>query len=153
VLRAVADRVDTGGKGVNVSRAVAAAGHRTAAVLPLGGPEGAPLARLLVKQGIEAASVGIDGRTRINISIAEPGGTLTKVNAPGQQLTAAESEALLDTVRDRFADASWIACCGGLPRGLAPELYAELAAREGTAGAGRPRPAPWLKTPPPPHPW
>ncbi|NUP44394.1 MAG: 1-phosphofructokinase, partial [Streptomyces sp.] len=34
VLRAAADRVDPGGKGVNVSRAVAAAGHRTVAVLP-----------------------------------------------------------------------------------------------------------------------
>ena len=40
VLRASADRVDPGGKGVNVSRAVAAAGHRTVAVLPLGGPRG-----------------------------------------------------------------------------------------------------------------
>lgn len=34
VLRATADRIDPGGKGVNVSRAVAAAGHRTLAVLP-----------------------------------------------------------------------------------------------------------------------
>ncbi|NEB67921.1 1-phosphofructokinase, partial [Streptomyces fulvissimus] len=46
VLRATADRVDPGGKGVNVSRAVAAAGHRTVAVAPMGGPEGALLARL-----------------------------------------------------------------------------------------------------------
>lgn len=34
VVRAVGERVDPGGKGVNVSRAVTAAGRRTVAVLP-----------------------------------------------------------------------------------------------------------------------
>jgi 1-phosphofructokinase len=135
VLRAVTDRVDPGGKGVNVSRAVAAAGHRTLAVLPLGGAEGALLARLLVDNGIEAAGVTIHGRTRINVSIAEPDGTLTKVNAAGPQLTHAESEALLDTVRSRSTHADWVACCGSLPRGLAPEWYADLVGRAHQAGA------------------
>jgi 1-phosphofructokinase len=36
VLRAGADRVEPGGKGVNVARAVAAAGHRTAVPAPRG---------------------------------------------------------------------------------------------------------------------
>lgn len=118
VLRATSDRVDPGGKGVNVSRAVAAAGHRTAAVAPLGGPEGALLARLLGEHGIEAVGVPIAGSTRINITLVEPDGTLTKVNAAGPEITAAEAERLLDTVRTRSADADWIACCGSLPRGL-----------------------------------
>jgi 1-phosphofructokinase len=135
VLRATFDRVDPGGKGVNVSRAVAAAGRRTIAVLPLGGPEGALLSRLLTEQGIEAAGVEIEGRTRINISVAEPDGTLTKINAAGPHLTPAESEALLDTVRTRSEGADWIACCGSLPRGLAPAWYAELVARAHRAGA------------------
>lgn len=38
VLRATVERMDPGGKGVNVSRAVAAAGHRTVAVLPSAAP-------------------------------------------------------------------------------------------------------------------
>ncbi|MGO4756468.1 1-phosphofructokinase family hexose kinase, partial [Streptomyces sp. 2MCAF27] len=135
VLRAASDRVDPGGKGVNVSRAVAAAGHRTVAVLPLGGPEGALLARLLGGLGIEAAGVPVQGSNRVNISVAEPDGTLTKINAAGPELTAAEAEALLEAVRTQSADADWIACCGSLPRGLAPEWYAELVARAHRAGA------------------
>ncbi|MER7787686.1 1-phosphofructokinase [Streptomyces sp. NPDC097640] len=135
VLRAAADRVDPGGKGVNVSRAVAAAGHRTVAVLPLGGPEGALLARLLGGLGIEAAGVPVQGSTRVNISVAEPDGTLTKINAAGPELTTAEAEALLEAVRAQSADADWIACCGSLPPGLAPEWYAELVARAHRAGA------------------
>ncbi|MFD5783412.1 1-phosphofructokinase [Streptomyces sp. NPDC126933] len=147
VLRATAERMDPGGKGVNVSRALAAAGRRTVAVLPLGGAPGALVAELLAGQGIEVAPVPVAGATRSNIALAEPDGTLTKINAPGPELTAAESESLLSTVRTQIhaqvhaqvrthADSvAWIACCGSLPRGLAPEWYAELVARAHHAGA------------------
>ncbi|CAM5610275.1 MULTISPECIES: 1-phosphofructokinase [Streptomyces] len=134
VLRATRDRVDPGGKGVNVSRAVAAAGHRTVAVVPLGGAEGALLARLLGEHGIEAAGVPVAGSTRVNITLVEPDGTLTKVNAAGPELSGAEAEALLEAVRSRAAGADWIACCGSLPRGLGPEWYAQLVARAHRAG-------------------
>ncbi|MEU6058823.1 1-phosphofructokinase [Streptomyces sp. NPDC047097] len=134
VLRAARDRVDPGGKGVNVSRAVTAAGGRTVAVLPLGGPEGALLGSLLGAQGIEAAGVPVAGSTRVNITLVEDDGTLTKVNAPGPELTPAEAESLLEAVRARSAGADWIACCGSLPRGLPPEWYAELVARAHRAG-------------------
>ncbi|WP_405551021.1 1-phosphofructokinase [Streptomyces microflavus] len=134
VLRATADRVDPGGKGVNVSRAVAAAGHRTVAVAPMGGPEGALLARLLGEHGIEAAGVPVTGSTRINITLVEPDSTLTKINAAGPELSAAEAEDVLEAVQTRAAAADWIACCGSLPRGLPPQWYAELVARSHRAG-------------------
>ncbi|MFM9368410.1 1-phosphofructokinase [Streptomyces sp. Da 82-17] len=135
VIRATGDRMDPGGKGVNVSRAVAAAGQRTLAVLPLGGTPGDFVAELLGEQGIEVAPVAVAGQTRSNISLAEPDGTLTKINAAGPELSADESEALLATVRERSAGATWIACCGSLPRGLEPSWYAELVARAHAAGA------------------
>ncbi|WP_424213260.1 1-phosphofructokinase [Streptomyces sp. BI20] len=134
VLRAATDRVDPGGKGVNVSRAVAAAGARTTAVLPLGGAPGALLAELLHAQGVDVTAVTIAGQTRSNIALAEPDGTLTKINAPGPELSPAESGLLLDTVRTHATDAEWIACCGSLPRGLAPEWYADLVRTAHTAG-------------------
>lgn len=134
VLRATAERMDPGGKGVNVSRAVAAAGHRTVAVLPLGGAPGALVADLLAGQGIEVARVPVAGATRSNIALAEPDGTLTKINAPGPELTAAESESLLSTIRSHAGSAAWIACCGSLPRGLGADWYAELVARVHRAG-------------------
>ncbi|MFJ4828012.1 1-phosphofructokinase [Streptomyces bacillaris] len=135
VLRATADRVDPGGKGINVSRAVAAAGHRTVAVAPMGGPEGDLLARLLGEHGIEAAGVPVTGSTRINVTLVEPDATLTKINAAGPELSAAEAEDVLEAVRTRSAAADWIACCGSLPRGLPPRWYAELVARSHRAGA------------------
>ncbi|MFF3484004.1 1-phosphofructokinase [Streptomyces sp. NPDC002701] len=134
VIRATGERMDPGGKGVNVSRAVAAAGRRTVAVLPLGGAPGALVATLLDAQGIEVAPVPVAGATRSNIALAEADGVLTKINAPGPELTAAEQESLLETVREQSRDADWIACCGSLPRGLAPSWYAELVARAHRAG-------------------
>ncbi len=135
VLRADGDRVEPGGKGVNVSRAVADAGGRTAAVIPLGGPEGALLARLLDERGIEVAAVPLTGSTRVNVTLVEPDGTLTKVNAAGPELSAAEAAALLAAVRSRSAGAEWVACCGSLPRGPGPGWYAELVAAVHRAGA------------------
>jgi 1-phosphofructokinase len=135
VIRATGERMDPGGKGVNVSRAVSAAGQRTVAVLPLGGAPGALVADLLDAQGIEVAPVPVAGATRSNIALAESDGVLTKINAPGPELSAAEQESLLETVRAQSRDADWIACCGSLPRGLAPEWYAELVARAHAVGA------------------
>ncbi|CAL9501748.1 Tagatose-6-phosphate kinase [Streptomyces sp. enrichment culture] len=134
VVRAGGERMDPGGKGVNVSRAVAAAGRRTVAVLPLGGAPGALVADLLDAQGIEVAPVPVAGATRSNIALAEADGVLTKINAPGPELSEAERELLLETVRRHADDADWIACCGSLPRGLAPSWYADLVARAHAAG-------------------
>ncbi|MYW16012.1 1-phosphofructokinase [Streptomyces sp. SID2955] len=135
VVRATGERMDPGGKGVNVSRAVAAAGRRTVAVLPLGGAPGALVAALLDAQGIEVAPVPVAGATRSNIALAESDGLLTKINAPGPELSAQEQELLLDTVRAQSREADWIACCGSLPRGLAPSWYADVVTRAHAAGA------------------
>ncbi|MEV0532746.1 1-phosphofructokinase [Kitasatospora sp. NPDC050463] len=135
VNRASHDRLDPGGKGVNVSRALSAAGHRTTAVLPLGGLSGQLLGDLLRRQDIDVAPVPIAGDTRINVSIVEAGGRLTKINAQGPELSAAESAAMLDMVRRGPTDNGWLACCGSLPRGLAPEWYAELVAQVHSGGA------------------
>lgn len=135
VIRATGERMDPGGKGVNVSRAVTAAGQRTVAVLPLGGAPGALVADLLDAQGIEVAPVPVAGATRSNIALAESDGVLTKINAPGPQLSAAEQELLLETVREQSRDADWIACCGSLPRGLAPSWYADVVTRAHAGGA------------------
>ncbi|MFJ6657828.1 1-phosphofructokinase [Streptomyces sp. NPDC091377] len=135
VIRASGERMDPGGKGVNVSRAIAAAGRRTVAVLPLGGAPGALVAALLHAQGIEVAPVPVAGATRSNIALAESDGVLTKINAPGPELSAAEQESLLETVRERSAGADWIACCGSLPRGLAPSWYADVVTRAHAGGA------------------
>ena len=134
VNRATGSRIDAGGKGVNVARALVANGLPAVAVLPLGGPDGHLLSRLLVEGGILHRSVATAAATRSNVTLSEPGGRVTKINAPGQPLTAAELAALVDAVDDVLPGASWLVGCGSLPAGAPATLYATLAERAHAAG-------------------
>ena len=116
VLRAGATHLDAGGKGVNVSRALVANGHPSRAVLPLGGFEGEHLASLLDELGIEV----------VVVPIAEPNGSVTKLNAPGPTVSDAEIGALLDGTVRAARGAAWVAGCGSLPPGAPEDLYARL---------------------------
>ncbi|MFM6851566.1 MAG: 1-phosphofructokinase [Terrabacter sp.] len=129
VHRATGSQLDPGGKGVNVSRALAAQGAETTAVLPIGGPEGHLLEDLLDTAGVAHASVPVRGTVRMNISVLEPDGTTTKLNEPGPDLSTAEVEALLETTLERSAGADWVVGCGSLPPGAPADLYAVLVAR------------------------
>lgn len=122
VVRASASRTHPGGKGVNVSRALAANGVSTRAVLPAGGREGDQLLDLLDGLGIEVVGVPIAGAVRANVTVAEADGTVTKLNAPGPHLSVDESSSLVKAIIAASADASWIAVCGSLPSGADPQF-------------------------------
>jgi 1-phosphofructokinase len=126
VLRALARRVDAGGKGVNVARALAMNGYKTCAVLPSGGWEGQQLTALLAPEGIEVIVVPVAGAVRANVSVVEPDGTVTKLNEPGPTLTAAELEAVTEAAAAAAAGADWVAASGSLPPGVPADFYARL---------------------------
>lgn len=135
VVRAHAVRSDPGGKGVNVSRALAANGHPSRAVLPLGGADGGLLASLLQGLGIEVASVPITDAIRSNVTLVEPDGTVTKVNAPGPRLSDVEVGALLERAVAAADGAGWVVASGSLAPGTPDDLYARLAAAVRPVGA------------------
>ena len=135
VVRATRHRVDPGGKGLNVSRALHANGHDTAAVLPIGGSEGRQLLELLDGSGVSVVAVPIAGSIRSNVTIVEPDGTVTKINEPGPTLSAAELDALVEAVSAASADAAWLVLSGSLPPGADDDLLADLIHRARAAGA------------------
>lgn len=134
VLRADARRVEPGGKGINVARALHASGHSVRAVLPSGGHEGDHLVALLAAAGLDPVVVPVDGAVRENVAIVEPDGTVTKVNEPGPQFDAAATEALLAATAAAAADARWVVGSGSLPPGAPEGLYADLVRRVRDAG-------------------
>lgn len=128
VLRATNTWHEPSGKGVNVSIALAAHGHPTRAVLPIGGPEGDRLSRMLAAAGIDFHPVRITGEVRSNVSLAEPGGTVTKINELGPRVSAEEGRELITATLDAADGADWIAGCGSLPPGAPDDFFAELCA-------------------------
>lgn len=134
VLRASSSRVDPGGKGINVARALARHGIETKAVVALGGAEGDHLAALLDRAGIDVTPVRIEKAIRSNITVVEPDGTTTKLNEPGAVLTAGELRRIVDAAVAASAGADWLVASGSLPPGTAPSVYADLVER--LAGTG-----------------
>jgi 1-phosphofructokinase len=126
MTRATSARLDPGGKGVNVSRALLANQVPSVAVLPVGGADGDQLVRLLDSDGIPLHAVPVAGRTRSNVTIAEPGGTVTKLNEPGEPLSTSELDAVADAVLAETESASWVVTCGSLPPGVPTRIYAQM---------------------------
>jgi len=134
MIRTRSARLDPGGKGVNVSRALLAAGVPSTAVVTIGGPEGDQLRRLLSDEGLTVRAVPVHGHTRSNVAIAEPGGVVTKLNEPGGRLSAAELAEVAEVIAAESVAAGWVAGCGSLPPGVPDDLYADLCARLTAAG-------------------
>jgi tagatose 6-phosphate kinase len=121
-------RAQAGGKGVNVARTLHALGHDVVAVLPLGGPDGATVARELAEAGIPARTVPIAGATRRTVTVVEtrPSGTATAFNEAGPALLAEEWDAVVAEVEARLASASVLVLSGKLPGGVPDDGYAGL---------------------------
>ncbi|MBI5160417.1 MAG: 1-phosphofructokinase family hexose kinase [Micrococcales bacterium] len=117
---------EPGGKGVNVSRALVAAGFETVAVLP--GDADDPMVVALHGRGIPTATTAIGTPIRQNVTLTEPDGTTTKLNEPGPGLDAGHRSALLALVAERSENARWLVLAGSLPPGVGADWYAELVA-------------------------
>jgi 1-phosphofructokinase len=126
VIRAGGDRTDAGGKGINVTRALAAHEDDSRAVFPVGGSEGRLLVDMLTEQGIDLLEVPVGNSARCNIAISEPDGTVTKINSLGNPLSPVEVEALCSAVRSCVPDATWFVAAGSLPRDVPDSFYADL---------------------------
>ncbi len=126
VLRATDATAEAGGKGVNVARALTSMGIDTVAVVPLAAESEAAYVALLVAAA-PFVPVPVSGAVRVNVSLVEPDGTVTKVNEPGPHLSEAEAERLLACVEAQAAGATWVVGCGSLPPGAPADFYARLA--------------------------
>jgi 1-phosphofructokinase len=134
VIRSDRSRSEPSGKGVNVALALCANGYEALAVLPVGGPTGRHLVRMLRAAELPHVAVPIAGDVRSNISLVEPDGTVTKINEPGPALSVDEAERLTDAVMNHSERVRWLAGCGSLPAGAGKTVYAQLLAAGRHAG-------------------
>ncbi|WP_018909435.1 1-phosphofructokinase family hexose kinase [Salinispora arenicola] len=134
VIRAASARIEPGGKGVNVSRALLANGVPSRALVACGGDEGGQLIRLLRNEQVDVRALPVAGTSRSNITLSEPDGTTTKVNEPGPELSAAEFSAITDQVLAEAGAGGCVVVCGSLPPGLPIQEFFHLCERVVAAG-------------------
>lgn len=124
VQSAAEAREDAGGKGINVSRVLSAAGIPSPAVLPLAADD--PFGALLGAAGVDAVRVPVTGRTRANLAVTDPAGRTTKINLPGARLDESAATALVYAVVEASAGATWVVLAGSLAPGLPDDFYVRV---------------------------
>ena len=126
MTRATASRLDWGGKGFNVSRALRALGAESVA-MGFVGATGQMLECGLKEEGITTDFVQVAGETRTNTVVTDAdGGRYIKVNEVGPMVRAAELATFLNQVRERVRPADLWVLSGSLPPGVPPDFYAQL---------------------------
>lgn len=127
VARATSVRLDWGGKGFNVARALQAMGEPCLAMGLIGGGTGKLLASGLDSLGITTDFVTIAGETRSNTVIQEEAtGRYVKVNEAGPSVTPAELDALVTRISTLAMPESIWVVAGSLPPGAPDSCYARL---------------------------
>lgn len=127
VHRPVREDVRAGGKGVNVARALAAAGVQATVVGIAAGRTGAVIAALLADEHLAGAVVEVPGESRSCLTVLDPGGA-TVFNGVGPELPLENWRAYLARCEELLAPGGLLVVSGSFPPGAPAEAAAELVA-------------------------
>jgi 6-phosphofructokinase 2 len=118
-LRCRAPRIDPGGGGVNVSRAMTKLGEQSIAFAALGGTTGQSLLTRLRDEGVTAVCYDIPGETRQSFAVRETSsGHQFRFILPGPEWTPALFASCLDTLEPHVTEGDIVVISGSFPPGL-----------------------------------
>lgn len=127
VLRSKQVRLDYGGKGFNVSRALHTFGIESTAIAWVGGGSGKMLADGLQRLGVQTDFVWMDEETRTNtMVIEEEGDWHIKVNEPGPSISEEAIRQMFQKVEGYAKKGDVWILSGSLPPDVSDEFYADL---------------------------
>jgi 1-phosphofructokinase len=116
----------SGGKGIDVSRALREMGTASVALGFVGGFDGKEFEGRLLLEGMACSFTRIANETRTNIIIQdEAAGVETALLARGPEVQPSELMDLITGV-ERLADVEYLVISGSLPPGLTPEVYRRI---------------------------
>ncbi len=115
-----------GGKGVNVSHALAAMKTPTTATGFLGADNRVDFLPLLSNPLITDRFVSMPGRTRENITLADPEGTDTHIRDRGLAVDDKALDQMCDVLAELSNSQSIVAFSGSIPPGMNGEAFARL---------------------------
>jgi 6-phosphofructokinase 2 len=126
-LKCTPPKLEPGGGGVNIARAIKKLGGEATAIFPSGGYTGKYFNHLLEKENIRVVIIETDSETRENIIVLdEADNNQYRFGMPGTALTENEWKKCLQAVED-IPDAGFIIASGSLPPGVPDDIYAALA--------------------------
>lgn len=127
-LRCAPPRIDPGGGGINVARAIHVLGGEARAAVAVGGPVGMGLIARMQDAGHDVAPLPAPGETRQNLSvIEETTGAQYRFIFPGPEWTAEDLAATEAALLPLVTEGDFVVLSGSVPPGLEPSALAELA--------------------------
>jgi len=116
-----------GGKGVNVARTLKTLGQPVIATGFAGGATGTRIVEALTDEAILSDFVRIREESRTNTAVIDPtNGEQTEINERGPAVTERELELFHDKLLYLARGAAIVIFAGSLPRGVKPDVYADL---------------------------
>jgi 6-phosphofructokinase 2 len=126
-LKCASPKLEPGGGGINVARAVKKLGGEATAIFPSGGYTGKFFNHLLEKENIPAVIIESENETRENIIVLdESTNSQYRFGMPGTALSENEWKQCLKAVEE-INSTEYIIASGSLPPGVPLNIYAELA--------------------------
>ncbi len=116
--------VDPGGKGINVSKTIAALGGTTLATGFLAGNAGKQLLEML--GDLETDFVFVEGETRTNTKVFAQDGTLTELNEQGPEISQQDCQILLDKLETYVDEHALVILAGSIPKGVPKDIYCQI---------------------------
>jgi 6-phosphofructokinase 2 len=127
-LRCTPPRVDPGGGGINVARAVRLLGGDAFALVAAGGPTGAQLQALLAAEGVLTGLLAAPGDTRISLSVADRAtGQQYRFMLPGPEWHEQDVAIALSMLKSALTPGGYCVLSGSQPPGLADGFPADFA--------------------------
>jgi 6-phosphofructokinase 2 len=126
-LKCTASKLEPGGGGINVARAIKKLGGSAVAIFPSGGYTGKFFNHLLQKENIPAIIIETANETRENIIVLdESANNQYRFGMPGTALSEGEWKQCLK-VAEEINNVEFIIASGSLPPGVPTNIYAQLA--------------------------
>lgn len=120
-------KLEPGGGGINIARAIKKLGGAATAIFPSGGYTGKYFNHLLEEENIDAVIIETRNETRENIIVVDQANNdQYRFGMPGTELAATEWKKCLQAVEE-INDVEFIIASGSLPPGVPDNIYALLA--------------------------
>lgn len=134
-MKCTAPKLEPGGGGINVARAIKKLGGEAVAIFPSGGYTGIFFNHLLYAENIPAIIIDTENETRENFIVLDiAGNNQYRFGMPGTVLLEAEWKKCLDAI-ENVPEAGFVVASGSLPPGVPADIYRRLAAITRRKGA------------------
>ena len=117
---------DAGGKGINVSKMIAALGGTSVATGFLGGGAGIEIERVLKNLGVQTDFVAVKHPTRTNLKVLSDDFGVTEFNEPGASVSPSEMDTLCQKLYNHAKPGVIFVLAGSLPQGVDTDIYQKL---------------------------